>query len=709
MRSKIYPLFLIFLVVTLLMITAVASLALNPSSKASLKNKLANDDWSLTLTTLATGFDEPVSLAHSGDERLFVVERDGIIKIIHPDNSVTTFLNIEARVDPFQSEEGLLGLVFHPDYSANGYFYVNYTNSDTGRETRISRFSVSGNPDVADAGSEDILLKVEQPNWNHNAGDIHFSPNDGYLYIPLGDGGGGGDILNNAQNLNLALGKILRIDVDEAGASPNECNNIGGSGNYGIVPSNPFTATDGICDLIWAIGLRNPWRSSFDRLTGDLYLGDVGQGSWEEVSYQPADSTGEENYGWRCYEGDHAYNTSGCGAMADYEFPIFEYPNPSDSCASVIGGYVYRGTRYPSLYGRYLLADYCSGTFWDLDTNNSFQVTEHTHLQQFGFVAFGEDVDGELYLANRSNGRIYQLHANNKPIAADDEYITAENSPLTVANPGVLENDLDKDLHELTAVLNTPPEHGTLTLHTDGGFIYTPTLNYFGTDSFTYFANDGLDNANEATIIITVTNVNNLPTASNDVYTASVYHPLHIPAPGLLENDSDADDDPIEINSYGNTALGALTVWENGRFAYTPTVMITSTDSFTYTLTDGLTTSNIATVTLQLVLNNIPPLAFADSYQVAPNKVLTVTEPGVLENDSDANGDSLTAVLQSSTSNGNLDLQENGQFVYTPTLDFVGIDQFSYIASDGIETSTITTVTIHVTYPYHSYLPYIRH
>jgi glucose/arabinose dehydrogenase len=360
----------------------------------------------LALAEFATGLSQPLSITNAGDDRLFVVEKAGRIRIVRPDGTVesTPYLDIASRVDDSGGEMGLLGLAFHPDYASNGYFYVNYTTTAEGpRRTRISRFSVSADPDVADPASEDVLLTVDQPAANHNAGDIHFGP-DGYLYIPLGDGGDS----STAQNMGLLLGKVSRIDVDSASGSAAECYGTG-TGDYTVPGSNPFVdGAGGSCDEIWAVGFRNPWRSSFDRTTGDLYLGDVGQSQWEEIDVQPAGSPGGQNYGWPCYEGDHAYNTTGCAPISSYTFPVFEYSH-SDGCA-VIGGYVYRGTDYPPMVGRYLLADHCSGSFWDLvHAGGEWQATLHPDLGGSGTAAFGEDVNGELYMANLGQGVLYRV------------------------------------------------------------------------------------------------------------------------------------------------------------------------------------------------------------------------------------------------------------------------------------------------------------
>jgi glucose/arabinose dehydrogenase len=379
---------------------------------------------SLHLENYAAGFNRPVSIANAGDMRLFVLEKAGRIRIVHPDGSIQAkpFLDIRDRVDDSAPEQGLLGLAFHPRYYENGFFYVNYTNTSAGvLRTRISRFSVTAAPDIADATSEKILLTVDQPYKNHNAGRISFGP-DGYLYIPLGDGGSGGDPGNRAQNNSLLLGKISRIDVDSMSGSPSDCKGIG-TGEYTIPNDNPLIdGAGGVCDEIWATGLRNPWQSTFDMLTGDLFIADVGQSTVEEVNYQLASSAGGENYGWRCYEGTLEYNTSGCAAPEDYTFPVFQYQRPSGyGDCSVTGGYVYRGQKYDALYGRYFLTDYCSGRFWDLQPqpDGSWQSTTHVGMPNstFGNASFGQRCDGELFVANVEQGKIYFLTGyNNTPI-----------------------------------------------------------------------------------------------------------------------------------------------------------------------------------------------------------------------------------------------------------------------------------------------------
>lgn len=352
---------------------------------------------SLSVDLVSDVFSVAVDITNAGDDRLFIVEKDGRIRILHPDGQAeqAPFLDIDARVGSNGSERGLLGLAFHPDYVENGYFFVYYTNNSG--NTVVARFSVSADaPNVADPGSEKILLTVDQPQGNHNGGDLNFGP-DGFLYISLGDGGGAGDIDNNSQNRLNLLGTILRIDVNNGDP-------------YAIPEDNPFAEDDATLDEIWALGLRNPWRFSFDRLTGDMWIGDVGQNEFEEIDFQPADSPGGENYGWRCYEGNATYNTGGCLGADNYRFPVHTYENSSSVGCSVNGGFVYRGAAYPLLYGKYLFSDYCSGRIWALSKNEADEwiSTEIFNGPNFHYTTMGEDQEGEIYMGS-IDGRIYQL------------------------------------------------------------------------------------------------------------------------------------------------------------------------------------------------------------------------------------------------------------------------------------------------------------
>lgn len=354
---------------------------------------------SIELVPYASGFDEPVDIANAADNRLFVAEKDGAIKIVV--NGVVLsppFMDIDNRINSGGNERGLLGLAFHPDYENNGYFYVNYTALDG--STRISRFSVGNEPDIADPDSELILMTIAQPGGNHNGGDLNFGP-DGYLYCGLGDGGGSGDQYNNGQNRQSLLGKIIRIDVD------NPLPNL----NYGIPADNPFVNDASTLDEIWALGLRNPWRFSFDRETGDMWIADVGQDDWEEIDFQSATSSGGENYGWRCYEGDVPFNTGGCADADTFTLPAHTYPNSSSTGCSVTGGFVYRGTTQATLEGKYIYADFCSGRFWSIspDGAGAWVNEDLGNFANEEFSTFGEDNNGELYVAAVDQGQIYRI------------------------------------------------------------------------------------------------------------------------------------------------------------------------------------------------------------------------------------------------------------------------------------------------------------
>ena len=375
---------------------------------------------------VASGFSQPVQVTHAGDgsNRLFVVEQSGRIKVIQSGSVLPTpFLDITGLVY-YGGERGLLGLAFHPNYESNGYFYVDYT--DLSGNTVIARYSVSGDPNRADASSAFTLLTVGQPYSNHNGGQLLFGPRDGYLYIGMGDGGSGGDPLNSGQDVNTLLGAMLRIDVD--GGTP-----------YAIPPDNPYVGKPGR-DEIWAIGLRNPWRFSFDRVTGDLYIGDVGQNLWEEISYQAWNTPGGVNFGWRCREGTHMYSTSSpCNdpvLLASLADPIAEYSHTEGR--SVSGGFVYRGSLYPGLTGRYFYADYVDGKIWSLYKTGSnpdtWSVPELELDTSLNISAFGEDEQGELYVVDRSGGTIRRLTDVNGP---SPNLSTSKKVPsVTGADPG---------------------------------------------------------------------------------------------------------------------------------------------------------------------------------------------------------------------------------------------------------------------------------
>ncbi|KAF0153021.1 MAG: protein up-regulated by thyroid hormone-putative PQQ-dependent glucose dehydrogenase [Ignavibacteria bacterium] len=343
-------------------------------------------------------FQQPVDIqnAADGSNRLFIVEQRGIISVFENNQTVKTkkvFLDITDRVSS-GGEMGLLGLAFHPNYNSNGYFYVNYTTNSPSRRTIISRFKVSTDPDLANKNSELILMQIAQPYSNHNGGQTSFGP-DGFLYISLGDGGSGGDPQNYAQNLQSHLGKILRIDVDKTDLGI----------NYSIPLDNPFRRNNlGYKEEIYAYGLRNVWRFSFDLITKDLWAADVGQNAWEEINI----ITKGGNFGWRCYEGTHSFNTSGCNA-ANYIPPVFEYPHNSEGGFSITGGFVYRGSKVPELYGKYVYADFVSGHIWALELKNGKAFNDRLFTKAHPVSTFGIDEKKELYFANYSSGKIYRF------------------------------------------------------------------------------------------------------------------------------------------------------------------------------------------------------------------------------------------------------------------------------------------------------------
>jgi glucose/arabinose dehydrogenase len=346
-------------------------------------------DPNVIFEPIATGLVDPVSITHAGDSRLFITLQIGQIVIwdgtrILPD----PFLDIRS-LTVASGERGLLSVAFHPQYAQNGFFFVNYT--DRQGDTVIERYRVSSNPNRADASTAKRVLFIDQPYPNHNGGQLQFGP-DGYLYIGMGDGGSAGDPENRAQNRSTLLGKMLRIDVN---GDP-----------YVVPPSNPYASGSGGLPEIWASGLRNPWRFSFDRASGDLWIADVGQGSWEEVNLQRATSIGGENYGWDVLEGTRCFNSVTCTRTGMVD-PVIEYNHSGGAC-SVTGGYVYRGTRSPRLEGMYMYGDYCNGRIWGARNLGSGWTSTLLADTNFNISTFGEDVNGEHYVADHS-GEIYLI------------------------------------------------------------------------------------------------------------------------------------------------------------------------------------------------------------------------------------------------------------------------------------------------------------
>jgi len=347
-------------------------------------------------------------------ELIFIVEQDGIIKLINNSElNKNPFLDITDRVQaPFYpgDERGLLGFALDPNFKDNGFFYVNYVNKDN--NSVISRFS--SNNLIGNNESENYILELDQPYSNHNGGHLAFGP-DNYLYISLGDGGSAGDPDKRSQNLNSLLGKILRIKIDK---------NL-----YDIPIDNPFYKSENARKEVWHYGLRNVWRFSFDKLNGDMYLGDVGQSNWEEVNYQPS-SKGGINYGWNIMEGKHCFDEeSSCDSLL-YEQPIYDYPNnanymktligvgqPNTDGCSITGGYVYRGESIPQLYGKYIFGDYCTGKVWSFKNNDgiitdfqnhTLEILESIDKKSFYLSSFGEGYDGELFVIDY-NGSLYKI------------------------------------------------------------------------------------------------------------------------------------------------------------------------------------------------------------------------------------------------------------------------------------------------------------
>ena len=354
------------------------------------------------LEPVVSNLEQPTSVvsADDGSGRLFITQKTGLLKIVENGSVLhIPFLDLTNTVST-DSERGLLGVAFHPNYAQNGRFFINYTRQDG--TTVIAEYAVSDDPNVADASSEKVLLTITQPYSNHNGGDLVFGP-DGYLYIGTGDGGAGGDPQGNGQDKMALLGKMLRIDVDNAGNGE----------PYGIPASNPFVNSAGARPELWAYGLRNPWRFSFDRQTGDLWIADVGQNAFEEVNVQPAGSKGGEDYGWNIMEADSCYNEAAptspletCDEQGLVK-PVLEYSHSEGQ--SITGGYVYRGAAVPALEGHYVYGDFVSGTIWSAAAQGDGSYQSATLLDSgFNVVAFGEDEAGELYVADYS-GTLYRF------------------------------------------------------------------------------------------------------------------------------------------------------------------------------------------------------------------------------------------------------------------------------------------------------------
>lgn len=394
----------------------------------------------IALTEVATGLEAPAHITHAGDGsgRLFIVEQRGRIRIWR-DGVLNSgpFLDITNRV-LYGGERGLLAVAFPPDFAAKQYFYVCYTRTNGGPSV-VSRFHVqAGDPDAADPGSEERLLTVAQPFANHNGGQLAFSPADGYLYFGLGDGGSGNDPLNTAQNPASLLGKILRLDVEPAAGE-----------TYAVPAGNPFVGNPAYQAEIWALGLRNPWRFAFDRLTGDLYIADVGQSAWEEINVQPAASAGGENYGWRILEGRHCTGLDPCATNA-LVLPVWEYDHTLG--CSVTGGEIYRGRVWSPMFGTYLYADYCSGRIWGLKAAGGSWTNALLLDAPFNIATFGADEQGEIYLGDYNSGRILRIDetyadhdADSLPDPWEEYYGFSTNAPPGAGDDEDEDGFLDPD------------------------------------------------------------------------------------------------------------------------------------------------------------------------------------------------------------------------------------------------------------------------
>jgi glucose/arabinose dehydrogenase len=445
----------------------------------------------LMLTLVTGGVSSPVHVTNAGDGsgRLFIVEQGGYIRIFKNGSLLPTpFLDIHTLVSCC-GEQGLLSVAFHPDYETNGYFYVYYTNNLVSPgDITLARYHVSANPDVADPASAQILLVVPHPtNFNHNGGQLFFGPTDGYLYMGTGDGGSGGDPPNNAQNTAVLLGKMLRLDVDGSGAVP--CGQVNPA-PYAIPSSNPFAGSGTSCNEIWAYGLRNPWRFSFDRATSDLFIGDVGQNLYEEIDFQPASSAGGENYGWRLMEGFHCYNPPSNCNDGSLTLPILEETH-SNGWFAIIGGYRYRGTAIPALDGTYVYSDdYLGDLYGAVDGGGGNWTRSLLLATPYSVSSFGEDEAGELYVADLG-GAVYRIDPTPNPAPAT----TSLSPPAVIAgDPGF-----------------------ALAVH-GSGFVYGSVVRFNGSDRPTTFVS-----GDELTAEIPASDIVGAGTASITVFT---------PAPG---------------------------------------------------------------------------------------------------------------------------------------------------------------------------------
>jgi glucose/arabinose dehydrogenase len=392
------------------------SLAL-PAMLASAQNGDTEDQVAVEL--VMDGLAGPLFATHAGDERMFIVEKGGTIRIMEDGQLLDEpFLDISDRVHDQDFEQGLLGLAFHPDYEDNGTLYVSYSEVPSGRQFIVASYQRSAdNPNRADPESAIILLDVYHEGNNHYGGMLEFGPLDGYLYVSTGDGGGAYDPLRNAQDLSTLLGAILRLDVDNGDP-------------YAIPADNPFVGVDGARDEIWAYGLRNPWRFSFDQLTGDMYIGDVGQETWEEINVYPVTSEGGKNFGWPVVEGFDCVLVAPECDPEPYVPPAVVIPNTSGTACSITGGYVHRGNPNSPLYGQYIYGDFCSGIIWSMSGIDTWDWQNQELINtEINISSFGVDVFGEIYITDLYAGRLYKLVVLNENPAPFARRVTPTTIP----------------------------------------------------------------------------------------------------------------------------------------------------------------------------------------------------------------------------------------------------------------------------------------
>jgi glucose/arabinose dehydrogenase len=383
-----------------------AALQLSFAAILFFQTKTFSQPPTINFQSVITGLTAPIDIvnAHDGSNRLFIVQQNGIIKVWNG-TTLSDFMNVASSIST-GGERGLLSMAFHPNFNGTGnrFFYLYYTN--TSGDIEVSRFqTTAGNSNTGNAGSKTVIMTIPHPtNSNHNGGKLNFGT-DGYLYFATGDGGGANDVPNNAQNGNVLLGKMIRIDVNTLTTQT--------FGQYSIPSTNPYVEDPSVRDEIWALGLRNPFRWSFDRANGNIWIGDVGQGAKEEINFRPAGSTGHVNYGWRCYEG--SISTPGVAdcTPADNVFPVLDYDNPNPGSSAVTGGYVYRGTEFASFRGYYIATDFYSGTLYFLwpNGNGGFNSSTQTTGVLTFISAFGEAENGALYAASQSTNAVYKLVA----------------------------------------------------------------------------------------------------------------------------------------------------------------------------------------------------------------------------------------------------------------------------------------------------------